>query len=550
MADGRAQEPAFGAGLESALDARLIAADLIRNLRHRLRSPINHLIGYSEMLQDDAATRGLYQISAPLTGIRDASKSLLEFVNDTLDLSTLEAGILDPEMIDIGLRSTIDVVVGHADALSTEIDAAGWEEAVPDLQRIQASTQQLLELVASVVDLSKMRFSDLGPVDTEFEAEAGLAAEVRETAATAVHEAHPQQVEVASLLVVDDDELDRDVLYRRLTRLGHQVSLAQDGFQALEMMRAAQFDVVLLEVLLPEMTGYDVLEEIKRDEDLRHIPVIVLSSLDGIDWVSRCIEIGAEDYIPKPVDPTLLQARIDASLEKKRFHDREVMFLHQIEEEKQRADDLLHVILPDEIVAELKETNQVQPRRHDNVAVLFCDIVSFTPYCDGKQPQEIVANLQQLVEEQEELAIANDLHKVKTIGDSFMATCGLLHPVDNPVLNCVRAGLGMIEAAHAHPAHFNVRVGIHVGPVVAGILGRRTYQFDIWGDAVNTAARMESHGVPGHITLSSEAWRAIEAYGVAESLGIVDVKGKGKLEVFRFKEWRPQAEPLVVAATA
>ncbi|MGH2519530.1 MAG: adenylate/guanylate cyclase domain-containing protein [Chloroflexota bacterium] len=148
------------------------------------------------------------------------------------------------------------------------------------------------------------------------------------------------------------------------------------------------------------------------------------------------------------------------------------------------------------------------------------------------------------------MANANDQHKVKTIGDSFMATCGLLHPVDNPVLNCVRAGLGMIEAAHAHPAHFNVRVGIHVGPVVAGILGRRTYQFDIWGDAVNTAARMESHGVPGHITLSSEAWRAIEAYGVAESLGIVDVKGKGKLEVFRFKEWRPQAEPLVVAATA
>ncbi len=539
MTEGRAAEEgtSFSGGLQSTLDARLIASDLIRNLRHRLRSPINHLIGYSEMLQDDAAARGLYQMNAPLTGIRDASKSLLDFVNDTLDLNTLEAGILDPEMIDIGLRSTIDVVVSHAEALRAEIENAGWEDAMPDLQRILASTEQLLDLVGSVVDLSKMRFSDLGPQDAEFEAAAGMPA--METVSPGQVVEAPHIVEQATILVVDDDELDRDVLYRRLSRLGHQVLLAQDGFQALDMMRQMQFDVILLEVLLPEMTGYDVLEEIKADENLRHIPVIVLSSLDGIDWVSRCIEIGAEDYIPKPVDPTLLQARIDASLEKKRFHDREVMYLHQIQEQKKRADDLLHVILPDEIVKELSETNQVKPRRHENVAVMFVDIVSFTPYCDGKQPQEIVANLQQLVEEQEELAVANDLHKVKTIGDSFMASCGLLHPVDNPTLNCVRAALGMIDAAHAHPAHFNVRVGIHVGPVVAGVLGRRTYQFDIWGDAVNTAARMESHGVPGHITLSSEAWRAIEEYAVAESLGIVDIKGKGKLEVFKFIDWKP-----------
>jgi adenylate cyclase len=281
------------------------------------------------------------------------------------------------------------------------------------------------------------------------------------------------------------------------------------------------------------MDGYQVLMRLKADEQLRHIPVVVLSAIDEVESVVRCVELGADDYLPKPFNPALLRARIGASLEKKRLRDQEVWYRQQIEAERQRADDLLHVILPDEIVRELKTTDAVQPRRYEHVAVLFCDIVGFTPYCDQRQPQEVLTSLQQLVEVYEDLAARYQMQKIKTIGDAFMAVAGLLTPVENPVLNGVRCGLEMIAAAPRLTAEWNVRVGIHVGPVVAGVLGRRQYLFDLWGDTVNTAARMESSGVAGTVTLSRAAWDAVAAHYPGERVGAIPVKGKGDLEVFR-----------------
>jgi class 3 adenylate cyclase len=167
------------------------------------------------------------------------------------------------------------------------------------------------------------------------------------------------------------------------------------------------------------------------------------------------------------------------------------------------------------------------------VAVLFCDIVNFTPYCDQRQPQEVLTHLQQLVETYEELAARYQMQKIKTIGDAFMAVAGLLTPVENPVLSCVRCGLDMIAAAPRLTPEWNVRVGIHVGPVVAGVLGRRQYLFDLWGDTVNTAARMESSGVAGTVSLSRAAWEQVAVHYRGEAVGAIPVKGKGKLEVFR-----------------
>jgi class 3 adenylate cyclase len=216
-----------------------------------------------------------------------------------------------------------------------------------------------------------------------------------------------------------------------------------------------------------------------------------------------------------------------------------VLYLRQIEAEKKRADGLLRVILPDEIVEELTLTNEVKPRRYDHVAVLFCDIVGFTTYCDTHDAQEVIANLQILVEAYEEIALRHGLQKIKTIGDSFMGVAGLLRPVKAPVMHCIRCGQEMIAAAQALPAMWKVRVGIHVGPVVAGVIGRRQYLFDLWGDSVNMAARMESHGIPGAITLSKAAWRDVAARCVGESLGSVAVKGKGQAEMYRFDGLRP-----------
>ncbi len=335
------------------------------------------------------------------------------------------------------------------------------------------------------------------------------------------------------ILVVDDNEMNRDMLSRRLVRQGHTVVVAEHGRQGLERLRTEAFDLVLLDIMMPEMNGYQMLEALKADEALRNVPVIMISAVDELESVVRCIQLGAEDYLPKPFNPVLLKARIGAVLEKKRLHDQERAYLRQIEIEKRRADDLLHVILPDNVVEELKATNTIRPRRYENVAVMFCDIVEFTQYCNTHDAAEVTAHLCRLVEIYEGIAAQYQLEKIKTVGDAFLATGSLLHKLENPVLNCVQCGLEMICVAPTLPPRWQVRVGIHIGPVMAGVVGKRQYLFDIWGDTVNTAARVERHGVPHAVNVSGEAWQHIADRCVGESRGLVALKGKGEMELFR-----------------
>jgi adenylate cyclase len=335
------------------------------------------------------------------------------------------------------------------------------------------------------------------------------------------------------VLVVDDNDGNRDLLMRWLSRDGYTVTPAEDGIRALALLKEQPFDLVLLDVMMPELNGFEVLQRIKADELLRHLPVVMVSALAEIDSVVRCIALGAEDYLTKPFNPILMRARVGACLEKKRLRDREVHHLQQIERERQRADELLHVIFPTQIVEELKTTDTVKPQLHEDVAVLFCDVVGFTPFCERSDPEEVIAGLQELIVAYEELVHGHDMHKIKTVGDSFMATAGLLKPVKTPALNCVRCGLEMVQIARRLPTQWNVRVGIHQGPVVAGVVGHRQYLFDLWGDTVNTASRMESHGAEGFVNVSATVWDLISHRYEGESRGQVLVKGKGAMELFQ-----------------
>ncbi len=347
-----------------------------------------------------------------------------------------------------------------------------------------------------------------------------------------------QHTQTGRLLIVDDNEINRDILRRLLESQGHVVADASDGEQALELLGRRSFDLVLLDVVMPRMDGFEVLMRLKADARLREIPVIMISALNEINYVVSCIKLGAEDYLNRPYNVVFLQARIGACLEKKRLREREIEHLEQIDTARRRADELLHVILPSAIVTELKTTNAVVPRRYDAVAVLFADIVDFTPYCDRHSPEDVVQHLQSLVEAWEEMCLAHEVQKIKTIGDAFMAACGLLTHVENPTLNCIRFGLEMIAATQALSTGWNLRVGIHFGQVVGGVLGRRQYLFDLFGDTVNTAARMESHGVTGGIVLSASAWAQVEHLCMGTQLEPTPVKGKGVLLRYRFDEFR------------
>ncbi len=340
-----------------------------------------------------------------------------------------------------------------------------------------------------------------------------------------------------ALLVVDDNDDNRYTLTRRLKREGYtNLAVAENGRQAVDMLAGRRFDLVLLDITMPEMDGYQVLEHIKSSQELREIPVIMISAVDEMDSVVRCIELGAEDYLPKPFNPVLLRARIGACVEKKRLRDQETAYLCQIERERQRADDLLHAILPAAAVSELKATDTVAPRRFEDVAVLFCDVVDFTPYCEQHSPEEVVGQLQAWVDACEGIVVRHGLEKIKTIGDAFMATAGLLRPVDEPVLAAVRCGLDMAAAARRLEPGWSVRVGIHFGPVVAGVVGHKQFMFDLWGDTVNTAARIVPKAEPGAVVISDAAWRQVEDRCRGRSIGFVELKGKGPVELIECQQ--------------
>jgi len=522
--------PQAGARPSPEADSDRARRALLAHMRHDLRTPVNAIIGYSEMLLEDAPSPA----AADLEKILASGRSLLGLINQILDPARIEG----KEQVDLEafgaemrhhLRTPVNAVIGYSEMLLEEPEGLG-AEAQADLGRIHAAGNRLLSLIDDILKLSQM---ESGTLELDVEA-SGFSTVIKDVVSSieAPDSARPQ-AEGGRILIVDDNEMNRDMLSRRLERQGFSVSAAPDGREALRLVREREFDLVLLDIMMPEMNGFQVLANLKSDEGLRHIPVIMISALDEMRSVVRCIEIGAEDYLAKPFDPVLLKARIGACLEKKRLRDREVSYLQQIEAEKARADALLHVILPDEIVEELKATNQVKPRRHEGVAVLFCDIVGFTPYCASRTPEEILRHLQELFEAYEELSATWRMYKIKTIGDSFMSTAGLIEAVENPTANAVSCGLEMVETAHNLSAHWDVRVGIHCGPVMAGVVGRRQYLYDLWGDTVNTAARVESHGVKGAVCISGDAWPRVAEGFRGQSLGMVPVKGKGEMEIVR-----------------
>ena len=210
-----------------------------------------------------------------------------------------------------------------------------------------------------------------------------------------------------------------------------------------------------------------------------------------------------------------------------------------------KADQLLRVILPGSIAEELTAKADVKTRRHENVAVLFADIVGFTTFCDKREPEEVVDHLQELSLLFESIAEKYRVEKIKTVGDCFMATAGLLVPLENPVLNCILCGQEMLLHARRMSFRWNLRIGVHIGPVTAGIVGHKRFSYDLWGDTVNTAARIEANGEVGSVNLSPRAMQEVDTLVDCASIGVVAVKGKGDMEIFRVIEvHEPQQEGL------
>ncbi|MFL6248059.1 MAG: response regulator [Thermoanaerobaculia bacterium] len=239
-------------------------------------------------------------------------------------MTTVTAGISPQVLHD--LRSPLNQIIGYSEILSEDASAEQRTDAVTDLARIADAGRRMLALLDEHFTVA----DDVG-IDLVASAERPL----RKPHAAARAAAMPGQ-----LLIVDDDAANRDVLSRRLQQQGHAVTKASSGRDALAAMSATAYDVVLLDIMMPDMDGYEVLRHIKSDERLQHIPVIMISALSEVQSVVRCIDAGAEDYLAKPFDPVLLRARIGSSLEKKRARDRETALYDQVQENYKRLQEL------------------------------------------------------------------------------------------------------------------------------------------------------------------------------------------------------------------
>ncbi len=342
--------------------------------------------------------------------------------------------------------------------------------------------------------------------------------------------------DLAAVLVVDDIEANRDLLGRRLQRQGHTVTLAQDGLQALELIQAQPFDLVLLDIMMPRMNGYQLLEHLKADPALRYIPVIMISAVDDLDSVVKCIELGAEDYLTKPFNPVLLKARISACLEKKRLRDQEQAYLKQLQAEQEKSERLLLNILPLPIAELLKQGHNTIADSFGEVTVLFADIVDFTKLSAHISATELVNLLNKIFSEFDRLTQKHGLEKIKTIGDAYMVVGGVPVPRPDHAAAIAEMALDMqlamaqFNAVSSEP--FRIRIGINTGPVVAGVIGTHKFTYDLWGDTVNIASRMESQGIAGSIQVAPATYQLLRDMYQFEERGEIDVKGKGAMVTY------------------
>ncbi len=327
------------------------------------------------------------------------------------------------------------------------------------------------------------------------------------------------------VLIVDDTPTNVSVVSGVL-KDKYRTKVATNGEKALAIATAADKpDLILLDVMMPGMDGFEVCRRLKADPATHEIPIIFLTAkTDSVDE-EKGFDVGAVDYIHKPFSAPLVLARVKTQLA---LQDA----VSEAQDARAQADQLLHALLPKKAADEIRSYGTVIPRRYENVAVLFCDVTNFTAYCDQHEPEDVISRLDALFVIFERVTAKHGLEKIKTIGDGFMAAAGLLHEIEDPVGSAVRCGLEMASTLIDAHLGWEVRVGVHAGPVVAGVVGQERYQFDIWGDTVNLASRMVGMGAPGSVAATQEIWEQLKSTFHGDALGEIEVKGKGLISIF------------------
>lgn len=354
----------------------------------------------------------------------------------------------------------------------------------------------------------------------------------------------------ADILAIDDTPENLQLLSQLLTDRQYKVRSVTKGTTAIRAAQAAPPDLILLDINMPEMGGYEVCEQLKADARTREIPVIFISAMgETLDKV-RAFEVGGVDFVTKPFQVEEVLARIKTHLQiralqqqlqaqnkqlQQEIRDR-LKAEAALEQEREKSEKLLLNILPQPIAEQLKQNPQAIAYRFAAVTILFADIVDFTGLSAAIPPTALVNLLNQIFSEFDHLADTHGLEKIKTIGDAYMVVGGLPHPMANPVAAIADMALDMQQAIQqyqrADQNPFRLRIGIDTGPVVAGVIGRKKFSYDLWGDAVNLASRMEAQGEPGRIQVTEGVYQRLRDRYQFTPRGTIAIKGRTEMPTY------------------
>ena len=483
----------------------------VAELRHDLRTPLNHIIGYGEMLLEDVEGGPRAGLAPHLQCILDNAQRLLGYVNDFLAPAKIEAGTVDVEHLPPELAVPLDGIIAATETLGTIVAAEGNKDLLPDVARISSAAEQLRELIKHGAPLRPAPRTALTPLQAN----------------TATPREVPGHADHSAILVVDDNENNREMLSRRLAREGYkQVTVATDGRQALDLLASQRFDLVLLDIMMPEVNGYQVLETLKADPQRRDIPVIMISALDEMESVIRCIELGAEDYLPKPFDATLLRARVGASLEKKALRDQVHEWNTKLEERVQeqvaqlerlgRLKGFFSPQLAESIVNGGGEELLKTHRRE--VVVVFLDLRGFTAFTDSSEPEEVMGVLGEYHRAVGHLVMAHEGTLERFAGDGLMIFFNDPIKLENPNVNAVKMSLEMQEkfaplrsAWKKRGYDLDLGIGIAQGYATLGAIGfEGRWDYACIGSVTNLAARLCGEAKGGQILTNQKTLSRIE----------------------------------------
>jgi adenylate cyclase len=346
----------------------------------------------------------------------------------------------------------------------------------------------------------------------------------------------------AKILVVDDQPANVLLLERMLAGAGYvSVTSTLDPRTVHDLHAKNCYDLIVLDLQMPVMDGFQVMEGLKDVEKDGYLPVLVITAQP--DHKLRALKAGAKDFISKPFDVAEVLMRVHNMLEVRLLHveirrknDELKKLFDQVVAERKVSERLALHVPADSIAARLQARPDVTADSFTDVTVLIADIVGFADLTPAVSPEQLALLLEEIFAGFDGLAKKHGLRKIKTLGNSYMAAAGVPVPSGDHAAQAAQLSLDMVEALdHFNRRtghHLQVRIGIDTGAVVAGVIGRRMFLYDVWGDAVNIASRMESHGVAGRVQVSESTRRLLGETFLLEERGALEVEGKGEMKTW------------------